>query len=156
MKKAILSQDEQGFTFLEVLVGMMIALIFVLITTQGIVIGTVYRVKAQRQSEAINTIQEDLEEIKFQAAKSGLSGTCGSYGTALKTRVDVLSLNNPKKLANKVYIMRRTTIANGNTLSITHEVVPDENGNGVADTNETPIASLFTEVVPDAVLSCNN
>jgi len=153
MKQPKASQGEHGFTFIEVLVGMMIALIFVLIVTGGIAIATVYRVKAQRQSEALNAIQQDMEEVKFQAAKS-LTGTCGTYGTALETLVDAIPLNNPRTLLKKPHILTRITTANGNTMRITYEVFPDQNEDGTADGDL--VASLFTEVIPDASLKCDN
>lgn len=63
-------QRMQGFTFIEVLAGILISTIFVLISAQAIVLSTVFRVKARQLSEATNWVREDLEEIRFQATNN--------------------------------------------------------------------------------------
>ncbi len=150
MKKTLnFTNKEQGFTFIEVLVGMLMATVFVLITTQGIVIGTVFRVKAQRQSEALNFIQQDLEEVKFQAAQL-TAGTCGSYATELNSALS--APDSPQKLVNKPHKIIRTPTANGNVLALSYSVVPinDE----VADLTGDEVVNITTEVIPDVAFDC--
>ena len=53
--------SEEGFTLIEVLAGIIMATVFTLVTTQAIAISALYRVKAQRQSEALQWIQQDFD-----------------------------------------------------------------------------------------------
>lgn len=69
MFKPKLPKQEQGFTLIEVLVAILVATIFVTVTMQMMVIATVFKVKAQENAEATNWIQEDLENVRYQAGK---------------------------------------------------------------------------------------
>jgi len=61
----------EGFTLIEVLAGIIIATIFVLITSQAIAISALYRVRAQRESEAWLWIQENFErDVKFESLQA--------------------------------------------------------------------------------------
>ncbi|MBE9018092.1 prepilin-type N-terminal cleavage/methylation domain-containing protein [Chroococcidiopsidales cyanobacterium LEGE 13417] len=62
------AKPEQGFTIIEVLIAILIALVFVTVAMQMVVIATMFRVRAQESAEATTWIQEDLEDIKYQAA----------------------------------------------------------------------------------------
>ncbi|MDV2992078.1 MAG: hypothetical protein N4J56_001732 [Chroococcidiopsis sp. SAG 2025] len=68
MFKRKLPNPEHGFTMLEVLVAIVVAVIFVSVAIQMMVLATVFKVRAQEYTEATNWIQEDLENIKYQAA----------------------------------------------------------------------------------------
>lgn len=69
MFKQKLSKQEQGFTLIEVLVAILIATIFITVAMQMIVIATVFKAKAQENSEATTWIQEDLENVRYEAGK---------------------------------------------------------------------------------------
>lgn len=68
MLKPTLPQQEQGFTLVEVLVAILITTLFVTVAMQSIVIAAIFKARAQEFSEATTWIQEDLENIKYQAA----------------------------------------------------------------------------------------
>jgi prepilin-type N-terminal cleavage/methylation domain-containing protein len=61
-------KTEQGFTMLEILVAILIALGFVAVSLQGMVVATAFRVKAQEKQIANQLIQEDVENINAIAA----------------------------------------------------------------------------------------
>lgn len=69
MFKQKLPQQEQGFTLVEVLVAILITTIFVAVSMQAMVLATVFKVRAQESAEATTWIQEDLEDVKYKAAK---------------------------------------------------------------------------------------
>lgn len=64
-----LLQRNQGFTLVEVLVAILIATIFISVTMQMMVIAAVFKTKAQEYTEATTWIQEDLDNVKYKAAK---------------------------------------------------------------------------------------
>lgn len=68
MLKLKLPKQEQGFTLIEVLVAILIATIFITVTMQMMVIAAIFKVRAQEYAEATTWIQEDLEDVKYQAA----------------------------------------------------------------------------------------
>ena len=61
------NQPQSGFTLTEVLVGMLLTFAFVGTSLQALVVSTTFRVKAQEVNEATTWIQEDLENIRFEA-----------------------------------------------------------------------------------------
>lgn len=69
MFKPKLPKKEQGFTLIEVLIAILIATIFITVAMQMMVIAAVFKVKAQENAEATNWIQEDLENVKYQAGR---------------------------------------------------------------------------------------
>ncbi|HCF30012.1 MAG TPA: hypothetical protein DEV81_23060 [Cyanobacteria bacterium UBA11049] len=69
MFKSKLPQHEQGFTLVEVLIAILITTIFISIAMQAMVIAAVFKVRARQVAEATTWIQEDLENVRFQAGK---------------------------------------------------------------------------------------
>jgi prepilin-type N-terminal cleavage/methylation domain-containing protein len=69
MFKSKLPQQEQGFTLVEVLIAILITTIFISIAMQAMVIAAVFKVRARQVAEATTWIQEDLENVRFQAGK---------------------------------------------------------------------------------------
>lgn len=72
MFKPKLLKQEQGFTLVEVLVAILITTLFVSVAMQGMVIAAIFKAKAQEYSEATTWIQEDLENVKYQASQLGI------------------------------------------------------------------------------------
>lgn len=72
MFKPKLPQQEQGFTLVEVLVAILITTLFVVVAMQSMVIAAIFKAKAQEYSEATTWIQEDLENVKYQASQLGI------------------------------------------------------------------------------------
>lgn len=147
---------------------------FVLVAVQSIAISAVYRVRAQRESEALQWIQEDFENIKFgslaplTATSCNATTTTGGYGQALQSYITSAAFYNSiaqdpnvdgdnkritRNLLNKSYLMTRTlgvyNVAPYNTMTISYSVsVSDPSG-------QRPIADFYTEVIPDAAFNCN-
>ena len=69
MFKPQLPQQEQGFTLVEVLIAILITTIFVTIAMQAMVIAAVFKARAKQFSEATTWIQQDIENVKFQAGQ---------------------------------------------------------------------------------------
>ena len=58
---------------IEVLVGILITTLFIGISMQFMVLSSLLKARSQQYSEAMSWIQEDLEDIKYQASKYKLS-----------------------------------------------------------------------------------
>ncbi|ANV90591.1 MULTISPECIES: hypothetical protein [Cyanophyceae] len=165
----VTQQKEQGFTFIEVLAGIIVSTIFVLVTAQATFIGVVLRVQAQRASEAMNAIQSDFDEIKYLAALSfsqaspvcDAAATTDGYAQALITEIkDSLGQSNNQtgevsssvSLVNKSYTMTRTLSvfnqAPYHTMQIGYRVVDPDSGRQIAE--------YYSEIVPDASFACRN
>ena len=69
MFKPKVPQQEQGFTLVEVLVAILVIALFVAVAMQGMVIAALFKARAQQLAKATTWIQEDLENVKSQAAK---------------------------------------------------------------------------------------
>lgn len=148
----------RGFTFIEVLAGILIATTFTLIATQAIVLSTVFKVRARRVSEATNVIRADLEEIRFLSTSanpeninSQLIALCReSFSTAfIESFANTLPpVNSPVTLLNKSYTLNRTeTFSAWNVLRLSYSVEDAENSNVV-------IAELQAEITPEASGDC--
>lgn len=68
MFKQKLPKQDQGFTLVEVLVAILISTIFVAVSMQMMAIAAIFKVRAQEYAEATTWIQEDLENIKYEAS----------------------------------------------------------------------------------------
>jgi prepilin-type N-terminal cleavage/methylation domain-containing protein len=66
LRKRLKSADE-GFTLIEVIIAILIATVFVTVAMQIMVVAAIFKVKAQEYAEATTWIQEDLENVKYQA-----------------------------------------------------------------------------------------
>lgn len=152
-------RQDRGFTFIEVLAGILIALIFTLIATQAIVIGTVFKVRARRISEATNVIRADLEELRFLSTSanpeninSQLIQLCRqSFSTAfINSFASTLPpVDSPVTLLNKSYELRREeSYPEWNVLRLSYSVRDIDNPNGVV------IAELQAEITPEASAEC--
>lgn len=60
-------RSDSGFTMMEVIVGIVMVTLFTGIAMQSMAIATLLKARAQQYSEAIAWIQQDLEDIKYQA-----------------------------------------------------------------------------------------
>ncbi|MGF1604569.1 MAG: prepilin-type N-terminal cleavage/methylation domain-containing protein [Thermosynechococcaceae cyanobacterium] len=135
---ALLTQKtEKGFTLVEVLVGILLILTFVGISTQALVLSTVFKVRGQELSEATTWMQEDLENIRFLASQLNVptehTNRCvaislptdtpsakDGYGDKLRDEIltreggsDSNSVNSPKDMkkesamGKRPYVLRR-------------------------------------------------
>jgi prepilin-type N-terminal cleavage/methylation domain-containing protein len=101
MLKPKLPKKEQGFTLVEVLVAILIATIFITVTMQMMVIATVFKVKAQENTEATNWIQGDLENVRYQADKLQFQQTklaADAVPPSSPALVSPISINTPSQV----------------------------------------------------------
>lgn len=179
MFKPKLPQQEQGFTLVEVLVAILITTLFVAVSMQAMVLAAVFKARAQESAEATTWIQEDLENVKYQASRYKDNTECApaiiNNGYADGFRDSLLKLNNPtndpaNKIGNqtgsypeifeetsrtkKKFRLRRITnpvdVAPYNRLEVSYDVSP------IISTNTfgKSIANFYTEVIPNAAFQC--
>ncbi len=124
MLKQKLLHQEQGFTLVEVLVAILIATLFVSAAMQTMVIAAIFKAKAQEYAEATTWIQEDLENIRYQAANfqyTSLSANANSGDSLINvTSVNDLAASDNLKVGTDsgTYTIATGGIT-GNSLTIT-------------------------------------
>lgn len=176
MFKPKLPQQEQGFTLVEVLVAILITTIFVAVSMQAMVLAAVFKARAQEYAEATTWIQEDLENVKYQASRYKDETECTAtkvddgYADGLRDSLVKLGDLTGSKIGNqtssysetfdkstrtnKNFRLTRTTnpvdIAPYNRLEVRYDVAPITSTNTVGSS----IANFYTEVIPDGVFKC--
>jgi type II secretory pathway pseudopilin PulG len=166
----------QGFTMIEVLVGILITLAFTTTAMQAMVAATAIRVRADEKSEASEWIKNDFEGVVRPAAINlnydssattypistaaadhrnlcTATDSATGYATLLKGNLDAMTIPEKRSaIGNRQYTLTRTTVASSvspfNVLQVTYRVFRG------TDTTATPISTLYTEVVPGASLAC--
>ena len=133
------------------------ATVFVLITSQAIAISAIYRIRALRETEALNFIQSDLEDVKFSALLNltanscdpGLGNTTQGYGNALIQAVGG-NTTSTIQLVNKDFSLTRTTFVYDavpyHMMGVSYSIVNPDGGE--------EITNFYTEVIPDAAFDC--
>jgi type II secretory pathway pseudopilin PulG len=169
MKKTISIKPEDGFSMVEVLVSGTITFIFLLGGLQAVVLATMLRVEAQAKADGINYINQEIDEMRYQAFLLNRSdpysstdpypdtnGNCSSnnYGAALQTALTSTypasgTVVDLPTTIDTNYPLTRTYTANGNTLQISWRIDRDNNA-----TNDNDIVTMTTEVLPDGALYC--
>lgn len=163
------SNKNDGFTLVEVLVGLLVIVGFISTAMQALVTATVFKVKGQELSEATTWIQEDLEMVKFKANRldysvdnvnpsnskyvpddAACNGTQSSgYAAVLNGDLDAVDSFKTSAIGNRPYTLSRTVIlpisAPFNVLTLEYEVASADN---------VPIAITRTKVIPEASLAC--
>lgn len=87
---------EQGFTLFEVLIAILVITLFVSVTMQAMVFAAVFKVKAQEYAEATTWIQEDLENVKYQAENLQFpQTTLPTLPITVAAGVSLISINAP-------------------------------------------------------------
>lgn len=153
----------QGFTFAEILVGILLLAAFSGTALQALVAATAFKVRAEETSEATSWMQQDLEWIRYKAQKIGFSSVmCRAgapsqgYGQKLSDTINGTGLteqliDHQSSIGQRPYVVKRATsirnLAPYNTLAITYTVTRST-ATGPA------IAQLYSEVVPDAFMAC--
>jgi type II secretory pathway pseudopilin PulG len=75
--KKVTPQKETGFTTLEILISLIIALLFVAVSMQSLVYAMAMKVQAQEKQRANELIQEDIERIN-RLGSTALTATCNA------------------------------------------------------------------------------
>ena len=154
---------ERGFSMIEAVVAMMLVTIFINISLQLLLAATAVRVIAREKAEATTWIEADLETVKFRASQYSDSSKCNAInsnaGYAIGFRDAIPATNGldaPTDLTlNKTinannFILTRTanprTIPPYDVLEIRYRVTSEFG---------LKIATLYTEVIPNAALNCS-
>jgi prepilin-type N-terminal cleavage/methylation domain-containing protein len=149
---------KQGFTLIEVLVGIIVMATFTGTAMQAIVSATAFKVKAEELSEATVWIQEDLELVRYQASKveedvPACTASTLDKGYAQKLKNELPSADEVIKtsaVGARPYTVQRTaepsTVQPFNVLKLNYVVKRQG--------ESTLIAQLYSEVIPDKFLSC--
>lgn len=177
MLKPKLSQQEQGFSLVEVLVAIVIATIFVTTALQAMVIAALFKAKAQEYSEATTWIQNDLEDLRYQAsryndvARCDATGPNNGYADGFSDRLHTISQPNGTRTGDATSVPDSDTFSptppkkgrSGKTFTFTRVSTPRKDAPYAALTvtyDVTPtaggssVASLYTEVIPDGAFQC--
>jgi type II secretory pathway pseudopilin PulG len=170
----------QGFTTLEILVSIIIALAFVGVAMQSFVLAMGMKVQAQGKQRANQLIQEDLERTNVLASniaedhddKCNPAAYVDGYANELWDAVEPVGSTQPTvKLlkmadgttAGKTFVLTRNHVSEVSstfphrTLKINYQVQElDDSGNPVVDDTGNPIviAERYVEVIPDVALQC--
>ncbi len=159
-----------GFTLVEVLVSILIVITLVALSLQGLLTATLIQSQVLRQSEAVNWMQSDLAQSRWQASLNQLpfdknrcqaSTADRGFADALRDQLaqtDVTGIapyNVPvqiKRNANgqEFELSRTLSIASRpfHILGIQYQVRP----RGV---KTLPVGNLYGEVIADAVFQCS-
>lgn len=172
--------DNQGFTTLEVLVSIVIALAFVSVAMQSLVLSMGMKIQAQAKQRANQLIQEDLERVatlasnvpattapqtiteKCNAFASGgaVSAYANGYAKDLWDNVQPAGSTAPSvKLlrkadgteVGKTLTLARTNISNASSTA-PHRTL--KINYQVTDPDGNLIAQRYVEVIPDVALRC--
>jgi prepilin-type N-terminal cleavage/methylation domain-containing protein len=161
--------QKQGFTLVEVLVGILVMAAFTGTAMQAIVSATAFKVKAEELSEATVWIQEDLELVRYEANKVGenidactASDPKDGYAQKLMRKIDSSVTDETEKKSETVkksaigqrpYILKRDVKTKDkpddkpfNVLALNYTVTQQG--------KTTPIAQIYSEIIPDQFLSC--
>lgn len=156
----------QGFTTLEILVSIIIALAFVSVAMQSFVLAMGMKVQAQEKQRANQLIQEDLERTNILASnivadhdlKCSPTAYADGYAKVLRDDLDA----EPEPTV-KLLKMADGTAA-GKTLTLNREFVSDASSTAphrtlkidyrVTDPDSNVIAERYVEVIPDVALQC--
>jgi prepilin-type N-terminal cleavage/methylation domain-containing protein len=170
------NKQENGFSLIEVLVSIFALSGFFLGALQASVYATLIRVQAQDKQEVNNWIQQDIEQIRYQAfildnpsptpdtdfdsvPTVSSSDACDNsqYGQRLEELIDETYLaNSSVTIDNKSYDVTRSYTDTANILQISYTVNyanthPRYKGVGADNT----VGNLSTEVLPGASLGCS-
>lgn len=145
---------EQGFTLFEVLIAILVITLFVSVTMQAMVFAAVFKVKAQEYAEATTWIQEDLENVKYQAENLQFPQTTlptlpitVAAGVPSITGVAATSFANSGKLQVGLDTTSYTFSRTANTLTITPPlVIPQASGAAIIDITMCNLDPSLTNV----------
>jgi prepilin-type N-terminal cleavage/methylation domain-containing protein len=157
-----LGRSAQGFSLTEVLASVVIISIFAMMTMDILVIAAIFSARAEQYDKAFTWIQEDLELVRFKASEyeknAFPSSLCNATLPANGLAAGLLNVLGgsplvlgPRIMGGKPVILTRkadyvTAADPFKLLKIDYVVTPQAGG--------TQIASLSTEVLPNAALKC--
>ena len=144
--------SDSGLSMLEVLVAMMVVFLTFMTSLNGLLYAAMFQVKADRQAKAVYWIQQDVENVKAGAANyttnTGCNTTPKTVGTLFASSASMPAVSIPSQdLFGKNYTIDRNPVPSTNILQITYTVRETSDSTKV-------LATLYTEILPAAALSC--
>jgi type II secretory pathway pseudopilin PulG len=155
-------RSAQGFTLTEVIVSLVMVVSFVVATMQAMMLAAIFSSRAEQYDRSFTWIQEDLELVRFKASEyeknafpsTRCSVTTSANGLAAGLLADLggsPKVFGPRFIGGKDLILTRTAVYATtadpfNLLKIDYVVTPEAGG--------AAIATLSTEVLPNAALKC--
>ena len=186
-QKIILSKNkslsEKGFITLEILVSIIIALAFVAVSMQTLVLAMMLKVQAQEDQRADQLIQEDIERLN-DLGSTAIAGGCDAdtnddgtvtYGegyasglwaaliaeapTVTKQLLQTVNSDGSVTSEGTILTLNRTQISNNGAYSDPpHRTLKIHYRVTKPDTdgdgNDEIIANRYLEVIPDVALEC--
>jgi prepilin-type N-terminal cleavage/methylation domain-containing protein len=160
-------KTNQGFSLIEVMIGILILFGFVAAAMQTLVASAAIKVKAQERSEATAWIQQDIELIRYRASQlpatttlcSATSATTG-YADALRdviagastSTTSTTAISKTSALGNRPYTVNRTI----SFKNASPYVVMEVNYNVPSPSNAAQsLSQMYTEVIPDQAFQCS-
>ena len=168
------TKQETGFFTIEILVSLLIAVAFVLVSLQSMVYATMLKVQAQERQRANQLIKEEIERVNNLASniaedhanKCDPAAYASGYAQELWSRVNT---TNPTEYLiqetqadgtiaesgrqfglNRIHVSENDSTAPHRTLRVGYEVREWDGTQFIGDT----IADTYIEVIPDVALSC--
>lgn len=147
----------QGFTLVEVMVSIILLTAFMSATMTALATASLVKVRANGSTIATNWIEEDLEEVRLQAALTPFNaGQCNAtsssagFANALQLALPAVARGGTQTIASKTYTLTRQAIvaatAPFEVLQLTYTVT--ESG------NRSALTTMYTEVIPNAAFEC--
>lgn len=106
-----------GFVMIEVIVGIVITALFIGILMQFMVFSSLLKGRSQQYSEAMAWIQEDLEDIKYQASKYKLS-SLSSTAAVVNSSTILLSSAQDFEVNDRIKVGTDTTTYTISSISV--------------------------------------
>jgi prepilin-type N-terminal cleavage/methylation domain-containing protein len=154
-------QNEPGFTLIEVIVAVLILTGFITVGMQLLISSVAFKVSAREKAEATTWIEADLETVKFRASQYTDSSKCpgaaitAGYAQGFRdAAVAANGLGGSFTPVNKIIF--------GENFQLTRTATPRnvipynilEIQYSVTSASSIPIATINTEIIPDAALQC--
>ncbi len=159
-------KTNQGFSLVEVMVGMLLLFGFVAAAMQTLVASAAIKVKAQERSEATAWIQQDIEMIRYQASQlpantalCGATSATAGYADALRdviagasaSTTNTTATSKTSALGNRPYTVNRTI----NLKNASPYVVMEVSYNVPSPSNASQsLSQMYAEVIPDKAFQC--
>lgn len=158
---------DQGFTTLEILISIIIALAFISVAMQSFVLAMGMKVQAQEKQRANQLIQEDLERNNVLASNIALNNNrCNPVDYDSGYAKQLRDVVQPTGSTNRTVKLLKTANGSeaGETLTLyrtffgaarsttPHQIL--KINYQVKDSDNNVIAQRYVEVIPDVALRC--
>jgi prepilin-type N-terminal cleavage/methylation domain-containing protein len=155
------SDHQAGFTLIEVIVAIVVLSIFILAAMSALVIGLNGKLKSKLNNEATLLIQQDLEQVRYQATQVGLQVKVNGTPTTTTTTTTTTTLDTTTSSTSTIDLTLTIPISisgtqNYLTTANTSLSIGGETGAYRLTNNQTPVSSLNVTVDLGNVSSLNS